>query len=122
MIVTHDMAEAIHLGDRIAVMDQGRLLQYAAPAEIVARPRTAFVAALLGDAERPIQLLSLRRVGEIVEPGEAEGPAIEAGATLRDALAASLWTGRRAIPVTRDGRPVGRVPLDAILAQARGPR
>ena len=38
VLVTHDMDEAIHLGDRIAVMDKGRLLQYATPAEIMARP------------------------------------------------------------------------------------
>lgn len=36
MLVTHDMEEAIHLGDRIAVMDNGQLLQYAPPEEIIA--------------------------------------------------------------------------------------
>ena len=40
ILVTHDMEEAIHLGDKIAVMDAGKLVQYAAPAEILARPAT----------------------------------------------------------------------------------
>src|SRR5690606_22733106 len=47
VLVTHDMEEAIHLGDRIAVMDGGRLLQYAEPAEILATPAPGFVAKLV---------------------------------------------------------------------------
>ena len=121
MLVTHDMDEAIRLGDRIAVMDAGRLVQYAPPAEIVARPGSEFVAALIGDAERPIRYLGLATVGEVVEPGPGEGPAVDAGMTLRDALSECLWSGRRALPVTRDGQGIGQVSLEAILNHARKP-
>ena len=121
MVVTHDMSEATLLGNRIAVMDGGRLLQYASPVEIVAQPATEFVAALVGEADRPIRLLSLARAGDFIEPGEAEGPSIGAEATLRDALSASLWSGRRAIPVARDGRIIGRLSLETILSHARRP-
>ena len=38
VLVTHDMEEAIAMGDRIAVMDRGRLLQYGTPVEILAKP------------------------------------------------------------------------------------
>ena len=48
VLVTHDMEEAIHLGDTIAVMDKGKLLQCAKPAEIIANPATPFVAELIG--------------------------------------------------------------------------
>ena len=41
VLVTHDMDEAFHLGDRIAVMDQARLLQYATPAELLMRGKFA---------------------------------------------------------------------------------
>ena len=41
VLVTHDMDEAIRLGDRIAVMDKGKLLQYAPPHEIIAAPGDA---------------------------------------------------------------------------------
>ena len=47
VIVTHDLREACLLGDRVAVMRDGRLEQIAPPAELVARPATAYVAALL---------------------------------------------------------------------------
>lgn len=118
MLVTHDMEEAIRLGDRVAVMDGGRLVQYGAPAEIVANPATPFVADMIGDVERPLRLLSLVPVSEVVENGEAPGSALPAEGNLRDALSACLWTGRTAVPVERDGAIVGRVTLDAIRSRA----
>lgn len=118
MLVTHDMEEAIRLGDMVAVMDGGRLVQHATPAEIIAQPATEFVAHMVGDVERPLRLLSLIPLSELVEEGTAEGAAMPEDASLRDALAACLWTGRSAVPVTRDGAPVGRVTFDAIRDRA----
>ena len=46
--VTHDQAEALTMSDRIGVMNQGELLQYASPHEIYNRPRTRFVAGFMG--------------------------------------------------------------------------
>ncbi|MGZ9810828.1 ABC transporter ATP-binding protein [Pseudoroseicyclus sp. H15] len=118
MLVTHDMEEAIRLGDMVAVMDGGRLVQYATPAEIIAQPATPFVAEMVGDVERPLRLLSLIPLSDLVEDGEAEGAAMPAGASLRDALAACLWTGRSAVPVEKDGATIGRVTFAAIRARA----
>ena len=118
MLVTHDMDEAIRLGDRVAVMDDGKLVQHGTPAEIISHPATGFVADMVGDVERPLRLLSLIPVSEVVEDGAAEGDALAAGASLRDALSACLWTGRAAVPVERDGAVAGRVTLDAIRTRA----
>jgi spermidine/putrescine transport system ATP-binding protein len=49
LYVTHDQGEAMSLSDRIAVMDQGRVEQIGAPAEIYEAPRSSFVAAFIGD-------------------------------------------------------------------------
>ena len=48
LYVTHDQAEAMTLGDRIAVLNQGRLLQLGPPEEVFRRPRNLFVAAFMG--------------------------------------------------------------------------
>ena len=120
VLVTHDMNEAFHLGDRIAVMNQGRLLQYATPAELLTRPAEAFVEQLVGSAERPFRLLSLMRVQEAVEPGTAEGEPLSVSDTLRDALSRLIWLGREALPVAdASGAPVGRISVSRILAHGR---
>jgi osmoprotectant transport system ATP-binding protein len=122
ILVTHDMEEAIRLGDRIAVMDDGRLIQYAAPAEILANPASAFVETLLGTGDRPFRLLSLGTVGELIEPAPADGEPLPASSTQRDALAALLWSGRAALPVAAaDGRVLGRITLDSLVRHAARP-
>ncbi|MFN7027275.1 MAG: ABC transporter ATP-binding protein [Pseudorhizobium sp.] len=121
ILVTHDMNEAFYLANKIAVMDAGRLLQYGAPDELVRRPANSFVETMIGASERPFRLLSMRRVEEAAEPGEAEGQAIEAHASQQDALAELLWSGRHAAPVVSiKGEARGRVTLEALLHRARG--
>jgi osmoprotectant transport system ATP-binding protein len=97
-------------------------MQYATPAEVLARPANAFVENLIGTGDRPFRLLSLGKVGDAVEPGPAEGEAIAADASLRDALATLLWSGRQALPVVAvDGSPLGRVTVDALVKRAARP-
>ncbi|HWT61941.1 MAG TPA: ABC transporter ATP-binding protein [Ochrobactrum sp.] len=120
VLVTHDMDEAIRLGSRLAVMDKGKLLQYATPEELIAHPATDFVHALLGGgSDRVFRLLSLETVDNLVEPGGADGDAISSDISLREALGASLWSGRLALPVSRDGQVIGRITRTAIENHAR---
>jgi osmoprotectant transport system ATP-binding protein len=120
VLVTHDMNEAFHLGDRIAVMDQARLLQYATPAELLMHPAHAFVEQLVGTAERPFRLLSLISVREALEEGMADGEPLPGSASLREALAQMIWLGRHALPVADpSGAVVGRISVDRILTYGR---
>ena len=50
ILVTHDQSEALVVSDRIAVMRQGRLIQYGTPKEVYEQPNTRFVAEFLGAA------------------------------------------------------------------------
>jgi osmoprotectant transport system ATP-binding protein len=122
VLVTHDMDEAIALGDRIAVMDKGKLLQYAPPADIIAKPATAFVEELIGSGDRAFRLLSLSEVRDAVEPGDAPGDPIAATASMRDAYAEALWSGREALPVSDGGKVIGRVTTVALAKHAARPR
>ena len=122
VLVTHDMEEAFHLGDRIAVMDDARLLQYGTPAELLTRPADHFVERLVGTTERPFRLLSLTRVADAIEPGTATGQPLDAETNLRDALSHLMWCGQEALPVSgADGTILGRVSVEGILAHARQP-
>ncbi len=76
VLVTHDVDEAIKLGDRVVILDVGgRLEQAAPPAEVLAQPASDFVADFLGD-ERGLKRLALITIDEIV-PGD--GPVVEVG-------------------------------------------
>lgn len=121
VLVTHDMDEALRLGDRIAVMDAGRLVQEASPAALIGAPATDFVRLLLGGRDRAFQLMALRVVDELVEPGAAPGEPIPVGTSVRAALAESLWSRRAALPVSRDGVILGRVTRAALEAEGAEP-
>lgn len=123
LLVTHDMDEAIHLGDRIAVMDGGQLKQYAPAADILARPADAFVDDLIGTADRPFHYLTLETLGSVIEPGDAEGAPLAVGNNLYEGLGALLWSGRKVAPVVDDnGKALGRISLDRIADRAARPR
>jgi len=120
VLVTHDMDEAFRLGDRVAVMNAGRVLQYDHPAVLLTRPADPFVARLAGSADRALKLLSLVTAGDAAEPGEADGPAVAASASLREVLSELLWAGAdRAAVRGPDGEHLGRLTVAAILARGR---
>jgi osmoprotectant transport system ATP-binding protein len=120
VLVTHDMDEAFRLGDQVAVMSEGRLLQCDRPAVLLTRPADPFVARLTGLADRALRLLSLTTAGEAALPGSREGPAVPASASLREALSELLWRGAASVAVTgADGAPCGHLTLAAIIARGR---
>ena len=82
VFVTHDIDEAIHLGDRIAILNVGGVLeQYATPAEILATPANTFVADFLGN-ERGLKRLALIPVTDV---DLARGPVVDATASISTA-------------------------------------
>jgi len=103
VFVTHDIDEAIRVGDRIALLRDGRLVQHAAPAEMLAHPADAFVEDFVG-ADRALKRLSLFACGALARPGRIDGaPEVPAATTARDALALMLGAGLRALNVEGGG-------------------
>ncbi|WP_329119142.1 ABC transporter ATP-binding protein [Streptomyces sp. NBC_01465] len=71
LFVTHDIEEAVRLGDRIAVYGQGRIEQLDAPAAVLGAPQTPYVADFVG-ADRSLKRLSVTPI----EPGDLEQPPV----------------------------------------------
>lgn len=120
LIVTHDMDEALSLGDRIAVMRAGRIEQFDTPDRLLRAPATPFVRELIGERDRALRLLALLPLGPLLSPGSADGAAISAEASLAEALAAMIWQGRDRLPVhDENDRPLGIVTREAVMAAGR---
>jgi len=120
VLVTHDMDEAFRLGDKVAVMSQGRVLQYDRPAMLLIRPTDPFVTRMTGLADRALRLLSLITAAEAAVPGTSEGPAVQGSASLRDVLSELVWSGAdSARVVDADGTARGCLTVAAILAHGR---
>jgi osmoprotectant transport system ATP-binding protein len=118
VLVTHDIDEAVRMGDRIAVLAEGgRLLQYATPAELLSRPASTEVRDFVG-ADRGIRRLAVTAVRDVMSAydGPVQGlPVVEASATLHDALALMLTDDAATVLVTEDGRPIGQVTRTAVF-------
>lgn len=101
VFVTHDIDEAITLGDRIAVFGAGGVLaQFATPSELLAAPANAFVADFLGP-ERGLKRLSLRRVYDVTAD---PGPVVSMEASAKDAALVAANAQTDWVVVLREDR------------------
>ncbi len=90
VIVTHDQEEAMTVADRISVMDQGRIVQVATPAEIYESPSTRYVADFIGSVnlfEGPVETAAQ----EIVRIAAKDGFVIESASALSAAKGQVVW-------------------------------
>jgi osmoprotectant transport system ATP-binding protein len=114
IFVTHDIDEAIKLGDRIAILREGGVLvQYDTPDRILAHPVDDFVARFVG-ADRGLKRLALRRLAEIeLEPLDgvpSDSPRAPGTMTLRDALSLMMSEGADPLVVVdADDKPLGLI-------------
>ena len=120
ILVTHDIDEAIHMGDVVAIMRDGKLVQYDTPDRLLAAPANDFVADFVG-ADRALRRLSLVRARDAVEPGAADGPRLSGSLSVREVLSALLAEGRDAATIVDEtDTPLGQITLAAIRARSAG--
>ncbi|MGA6221191.1 quaternary amine ABC transporter ATP-binding protein [Streptomyces umbrinus] len=119
VFITHDLNEALRLGDRIALMRDGRVVQLGTPEEIVGSPADDYVREFVRDVPRE-QVMTVRRAMRAASAQEAgEGPALAPQATVSEAIEAVARTGQTARVVDR-GRCLGVVDSDALLGVVAG--
>jgi len=122
IFVTHDVFEAVKMGDRIALLDQGKLQQLATPAELVESPANEFVEEFLGQHRFQLALLT-RTIGsvttaaqtDLTPPAEKPGTCLHPRHSLIEALDLFKRTRAVKLPVYRSDRYVGELSKKGLL-------
>jgi glycine betaine/proline transport system ATP-binding protein len=109
IFVSHDLDEAFKLGNRIAIMEGGRIVQVGTPREIFSNPVDDYVADFVANMN-PLGVLTAR---DVMEPGEG-GVQVEAETPIRDIMP---MLGDGAVTVMENGAAIGRVTTDSLVAR-----
>ncbi|GEB48892.1 MULTISPECIES: quaternary amine ABC transporter ATP-binding protein [Streptomyces] len=119
VFITHDLNEALRLGDRIALMRDGQVVQLGTPEEIVANPADEYVRDFVRDVPRE-QVISVRRAMRPCKKGEADtGAALEPDTLVVDAVEAVARSGEHC-RVVENGRTLGVVDNARLLNVVAG--
>jgi glycine betaine/proline transport system ATP-binding protein len=119
LFITHDLLEALRLGDRIAIMRDGAIVQLGTPEELVGSPADEYVANFVRDIPRT-DVLTLRWIMRDPGPGEeSSGPELPVGTTVKDAVAVVAGTDGT-VRAMENGRCVGVVDREAVLLAMAG--
>ena len=119
VFITHDLAEAVKVGDRIAIMRDGRLIQVGTPEELVANPVDDYVANFVKDFPRS-HVITLRRIARNpISSDDLSGPELPSNMTVRDAARVVLEAGK-VIRVIENNIQIGVVGKTEVLAVIAG--
>lgn len=122
IFITHDLEEAIRIGDRIAIMKEGRIVQIGTPEEIVLQPADDYVA----DFVEGISRLRLVKAHSIMQksPGpsamSSQTPHADIDDDLQTMIDLALKHGAEEIAIDDHGLTVGRVTRESLLKAVRG--
>jgi glycine betaine/proline transport system ATP-binding protein len=119
IFITHDLPEALRLGDRIAIMRDGSIVQLGTPEELVGAPADEYVENFTRDIPRS-HVLTLRWVMREPEPGEpTDGPRLDVATTVRRAVPV-LAGSEKPVCCVENGNIVGVVDRDTVLTAIAG--
>ena len=112
--ITHDLSEAMKLGDRIAIMRDGAVVQMGTPEELVANPADDYVDDFIRDIPKS-HVLTLRAIARPLRDDEdSTGPEIDVSTIIRDATPVIIGAGRP-VKVVDGGVLIGVVTSDDVL-------
>ncbi|MEM9677363.1 MAG: betaine/proline/choline family ABC transporter ATP-binding protein [Pseudomonadota bacterium] len=118
VFITHDLDEALRIGDRIAILRDGALVQQGTPADILLKPADAYVRAFVRDINRgrALKLMSiLPETAKGQKPTKAL-PTLQADSSLEDALHTLIQSGKQQAQVEQNGTNRGVITLEEISA------
>lgn len=116
VLVTHDLAEALKLGDRVALLRGGRLEQVGTPEEIVTRPANAYVAAFVAGFDKTALLTAKSVMGVPAGAAAGLGRRVSPDTLLAEVIRLSSEGASPLSVVSADGQLVGLITAQHVLA------
>jgi glycine betaine/proline transport system ATP-binding protein len=112
IFITHDLDEALRIGDNIAILRDGKIIQKGDPQEIIMKPADDYISDFIKDINRS----KVIEVRSIMQSGTSKGSTIKNTSSIEDALKILNKETNKDCSVVNDaGKPVGRVTLDAAI-------
>lgn len=119
LFITHDLDEALRIGDNIAILRDGAIVQKGSPQEIILNPADDYVSDFIKDINRG----RVVEVGSVMDDEKLEGgPTIDKYMVVDDALQVLSKAGTNSAIVTEYDKPVGSVGLDKLIAAVAKPK
>ena len=118
IFITHDLDEALRIGDDIAILRDGAVIQQGSPQEIVLNPADDYVRDFIKDINRA-RVLEVNSVMESKKP--RSGVKVDKSMVIEEALQIATANDNKPLIVTEDGKAVGSVTLEAMIAAIARP-
>jgi glycine betaine/proline transport system ATP-binding protein len=118
IFVSHDLDEAFKLGNRIALMEGGRIVQIGTAREIIANPVSDYVADFVAHMN-PLGVLTAQ---DVMEPGETSASAAVDAELGVKAVMELVSKGVEELAVTRDGQKIGRIRAASLVGRLLNPQ
>ena len=119
VFITHDLDEALRIGDDIAILRDGELIQKGNPQSIVLKPANDYVADFTKDVNRA-RVLTLNTLSH--ESGTEEGLPLNSDLSIEEAMQEMIVTDHNLVTVMKEGKSIGQVSLNDMVAAIAKPK
>jgi glycine betaine/proline transport system ATP-binding protein len=117
IFVSHDLDEAFKIGNRIALMEGGRIVQIGTAREIIAKPSSDYVADFVAHMN-PLGVLTAR---DVMQAGECTGPEVDCETPVKTVMR-QIAEGVSELSVVEAGRPIGKIQASGLMAKLLNPQ
>jgi glycine betaine/proline transport system ATP-binding protein len=119
VFITHDLDEALRIGDDIAILRDGELIQKGSPQSIVLKPADDYVADFTKDVNRG-RVLTLNTLSH--DSGAEEGLPLNSDLSIEEAMQEMIVTDHNLVTVMKEGNSIGQVSLSDMVAAIAKPK
>ena len=117
VFITHDLDEALRLGDRIAILRDGEVIQQGTGQEIVLNPADEYISNFVQEVNRGRVILAKTIMQPLASPADAKGPSVDENSYLEEAAKRMSEAGSDvAHVVDAEGRPCGSLTVNSVMS------